>query len=1014
MIQQETLKCVVDAVLPPHSVPAWESTNTPTNIAKVTGMERFWTFGLSYDPGYLYALERHLLGSNHHLDNDNEEHEEEDEVSHSTRSLLDLFTTVEGTHQVFGDNNNNNNKAFVHWTRPEQTQGIQSVLHNHSNPQNPTVRSMLRQLQQAICHTAYTYHPAMSTTTAVIVAGTSDNHNNNNRNTPTTIPQLQAQNPFWKPLGYPGTAAHALGRMRDAQAVVMAHKSKPQTVLPPRPPLLPTNDTTTTTTSTEMLQVDCDVVIVGSGASGSVAAAVLSQAGYHVVVVEQGGGREAAATAVTTEQEATWQWHRRVQYTTPTTPTTPTTTPTTTPRAPRIAVVQARVVGGSAWARHVGACPSISAALRHEWVHRFGLLDFQPQGPFDASLATLHHRLGLASATTASTTTTTLSPLNQALRNACLQLGYPWHTMPQTIHPRPDQYQQRPGRRLYASSAALDEQSPDTSGFVTLGDRYGQRTSISRTFLHDAAQTSRCWLLDQCRITHIETTPTTTANSSTTNHHASGSVMPPIPRATGVSGHVEWEDDDEADPHSSFVTSITTRQLPQPQGRRRTRRRRPIVIRARKSVILAGGALSTPVLLQQSGIASQNPHVGQHLQLQPQVAVLGFATPPPDMMAVEDSHPEQPRINAFTGPAQSICCLPPISSTGSPAPASDTNHDKASIAIQAANLHPGWMATQLPYTTPLQFKSWMRRFRDCMPVLCSLKESEASQGSIRWHRRHRRHGGGRLGHARSSVSSSPAAVQVSYTLDLLDQERLRQGMLAASRLLLAAGAKDIATLPGLVEELARPPNSDGNNTTGTEPTPQFPGDHVLQRRIHELNLAESCFLYSDAQFGSCRMSALPDQGVVDMYGEVWDCNHLYVMDASLFPTATLVTPLVTVAACAHMLSHKLAHRLRAHDGRPPLTPDAPTRVHEMELVRNHTRPKVLSPLPASWTLPSSWSSTTSVTSSRVGLSSQTKLILVGVALTLLLVLLLGGGRDLILSLASASNSLFTVTGGAAP
>jgi long-chain-alcohol oxidase len=69
-------------------------------------------------------------------------------------------------------------------------------------------------------------------------------------------------NPAWKEAGYPGP----LGRLDDA---------------PPKPlkPLELQSDTT----------LDCDVVIVGSGAGGGPVAGVLTEAGLDVVLVETGG-----------------------------------------------------------------------------------------------------------------------------------------------------------------------------------------------------------------------------------------------------------------------------------------------------------------------------------------------------------------------------------------------------------------------------------------------------------------------------------------------------------------------------------------------------------------------------------------------------------------------------------------------------------------------------------------------------------------------------------------------------
>jgi choline dehydrogenase-like flavoprotein len=62
--------------------------------------------------------------------------------------------------------------------------------------------------------------------------------------------------------------------------------------------------------------------------------------------------------------------------------------------------------------------------------------------------------------------------------------------------------------------------------------------------------------------------------------------------------------------------------------------------------------------------------------------------------------------------------------------------------------------------------------------------------------------------------------------------------------------------------------------------------------------------------GSCRMSAKAKDGVVDARGRVWGTEGLYVADASVFPSASGVNPMVTVMAIADWIAKGVCEELR--------------------------------------------------------------------------------------------------------
>ena len=57
--------------------------------------------------------------------------------------------------------------------------------------------------------------------------------------------------------------------------------------------------------------------------------------------------------------------------------------------------------------------------------------------------------------------------------------------------------------------------------------------------------------------------------------------------------------------------------------------------------------------------------------------------------------------------------------------------------------------------------------------------------------------------------------------------------------------------------------------------------------------------------GTCRMGATADDSVCDETGAVRGLKGLYVADASLFPAASGVNPMITVMALADMIADAL-------------------------------------------------------------------------------------------------------------
>jgi choline dehydrogenase-like flavoprotein len=58
--------------------------------------------------------------------------------------------------------------------------------------------------------------------------------------------------------------------------------------------------------------------------------------------------------------------------------------------------------------------------------------------------------------------------------------------------------------------------------------------------------------------------------------------------------------------------------------------------------------------------------------------------------------------------------------------------------------------------------------------------------------------------------------------------------------------------------------------------------------------------------GSCRMGVDPDTSVAGPWGELHDVKGVWIGDASAFPTASGVNPMITIMALAHRTAEAIA------------------------------------------------------------------------------------------------------------
>jgi choline dehydrogenase-like flavoprotein len=199
-------------------------------------------------------------------------------------------------------------------------------------------------------------------------------------------------------------------------------------------------------------------------------------------------------------------------------------------------------------------------------------------------------------------------------------------------------------------------------------------------------------------------------------------------------------------------------------------------------------------------------------------------------------------------------------------------HDGYGCKFETAPIHPSLQALAAPWESAAQHRERMARLPRTALVGILLRD---------------RFGG------RVSVDRDGVPV-VDYHLSRYDRAHLRRAIAGAAELLEAAGAREI-WLP-----LAR--------AITYRPDPGAREEWL--RRVDAAGWgANELLLVTFHQMASCRMGANARTSVVDAEHRVWGIRGLYVADASVFPTASGVNPMLTVMGIAHRAAGAIAAHL---------------------------------------------------------------------------------------------------------
>ena len=282
---------------------------------------------------------------------------------------------------------------------------------------------------------------------------------------------------------------------------------------------------------------------------------------------------------------------------------------------------------------------------------------------------------------------------------------------------------------------------------------------------------------------------------------------------------------------------------------------RDVRVRCRVAVV-AGGAIHTPTLLLRSGLRGRT--IGDGLRLHPTTALAGEF---------------DEEVRCWAGPPQTVAVTRFMDWEG-------TGHG---FWMEAAPAHPGLFALATPWRDGRSHKEWMlQRFRHATGTIVLLRER--SRGQVRL-----------------DAHGNP---RIRYVLSSEDRKTMERGIQETGRVLVAAGARGLITIHTDPVEV----RAAGDRFSEGELQQFLEG---VQRRSLAPN---RCMLFSAHLMGSCPMGADPRTSAVRPTGELWAAENIFVADASVFPSAPGVNPMITIMAMARRTSRFIIERLRGRAG----------------------------------------------------------------------------------------------------
>lgn len=205
---------------------------------------------------------------------------------------------------------------------------------------------------------------------------------------------------------------------------------------------------------------------------------------------------------------------------------------------------------------------------------------------------------------------------------------------------------------------------------------------------------------------------------------------------------------------------------------------------------------------------------------------------------------------------------------------------------------PSVFVPVFPWRDGLDYKLWAARLNNMMGMITLTRDRDTGR-----------------------VYPDPAdgRCRVDYTPSSYDRKHMMEALIECAKVTYISGAKEIHHPIRDLPPFIRPAeDSDLESSEGIN-------NAALQAWIAEVRRKspmnpEKTLFASAHQMGTCRMGTSAKTSVVDQDCQVWDAEGLHVVDASVFPSASGVNPMVTNMGIAHWASANIAKSLEKQKG----------------------------------------------------------------------------------------------------